>query len=223
MSVSTRGLRLVVYDRTDTGPLAIPRVERDADGAAHGTGGLTRWWRLGANLHRGVGRADASLGASSWDEALAWAVTEAEHRGAPIAELQAWGHGGRGYMGMGKTRLDVGALALEGGGLGARLDAFAAALAPGALLWLRCCSAFGHERGRAFGERLAERLGARVAGHTYIIGVWQSGTHSLAPGERAGWAADEGIEGGAVPRAMVSTASAPRTLTCLRPGLPPGW
>ena len=216
------GLRLVVYDRTDTGPLAIPRVERDADGAAHGTGGLTRWWRLGALLHRGALRSSGSLGASTWDEALAWAVAQAETRGAPIAELQAWGHGGWGYMGMGTTRLDVGTVA-PGGALAARIEALSHVLAPGALVWLRCCSAFGNERGRVFAERLADRVGARVAGHTYVIGVWQSGTHSLAPGEHPRWPSGEGIEPGATPRALISTPSAPRTLTCLRPGLPAGW
>lgn len=220
----TRGkaIRLVVYDRTDTAPLAIPRVERDADGAAHGTGGLTRWWRIGAGLHHGVGRAAGTLGAASWDEALAWAASEAETRGARIAELQAWGHGGWGYMAMGATRLDAGTVG-PGGALASRIDALARVLAPGALVWLRCCSAFGNERGRSFARTLSARLGARVAGHTYIIGVWQSGTRSLAPGEDPGWPEGEGIEPARTPHAKLSTPSEPRTLTCFRPGLPPGW
>jgi hypothetical protein len=219
--VSAAPLRLVVYDRTDTGPLAIPRIERDADGAAHGTGGLTRWWRIGAGLHRAA-RASGTLGASRWDEALAWAIAEAQGKGQRIAELQAWGHGGWGYMGMGKTRLDVAAIE-PGGELSALVDAFAEVLAPGALVWLRCCSAFGHPRGRELAERLAMRTRARVAGHTYVIGVWQSGTHSVGPGERATWPVEEGVEPGVVPRALVSSPGAPRTVTCLRPGLPAGW
>jgi hypothetical protein len=91
-------------------------------------------------------------------------------------------------------------------------------------VWLRCCSTFGHH-GRDFAARLAERIGVRVAGHTHIIGAWQSGTHSLAPGERAGWDADEGVEitNGVARAARDSSASAPRTISCFRLGLPEGW
>jgi hypothetical protein len=216
-------LRLIVYDATDTGPLAIPRVERAPDGTAHGTGGLTRWWRLGAAMHRGLARADGVLAATNWREALAWAVAEADRRGARIRELQAWGHGGWGYMGMGGTRLDAESIA-AGGSLAAAIDPFARALAPDALVWLRCCSAFGHH-GRDFAPRFADRIGARVAGHTHIIGVWQSGTHSLAPGDRATWDPDEGVDfvDGTARAARDSSASAPRTIGCLRLGLPEGW
>jgi hypothetical protein len=217
-------LRLVVYDRTDTAPVAVPRIARDPDGTARGTGGLSRWWRLGAAGHRIRGRARATTGASSWKEALGWAVAQAEARGAPIDELQAWGHGGWGYMGMGTSRLNSQALT---GGLRAEVDALAEVLAPGALVWLRCCSAFGHH-GRHFAERLAERLRARVAGHTYIIGIWQSGTHSLAPGETPSWPAEEGVELSTgtpqTPRgARVSAPAEPRTVSFLRGGLPSGW
>jgi len=225
-------LRLVVFDSTDTGPLAVPRIERDADGAAHGTGGLTRWWRLGALFHRGALRASDARGAANWSEALRWAVEVARKRGEPIAELQAWGHGGWGYMGMGKERLDKGSLE-PGAALEPALRAFASALSPDALLWLRCCSAFG-ESGRGFAERLASFLGVRVAGHTHIIGVWQSGTHSAAPGQRADWPESEGVEALAAGPAMVrgqrprlvaklSSPDAPRTISCVRLALPAGW
>ncbi len=216
-------LRLVVYDATDTAPVAIPRITRGADGSAEGTGGLTRFWRLGAGLHRGVGRASATLGARTWKEALRWAVARADAAGEPIVELQLWGHGGWGYMAMGDGRLDA---ETSRGTLGPEVDAFAAALAPGALVWLRCCSAFGTRAGQDFAAQLASTLGARVAGHSYIIGIWQSGTHSVAPGASADWDALEGVERdarGAPLGAAVSTARAPRTLHCFRPGLPRGW
>ncbi len=175
-------------------------------------------------MHRGALRATAARGATSWKEAIAWALAQAEARGAPIAEIQAWGHGGWGYMGMGQERLEETSMK-SSGSLGAEVDALARALAPDALVWLRCCSAFGEARGRAFAERLAERLGVRVAGHTFIIGAWQSGTHSLRPGERAGWPIDEGIEAtdGRPRCAKLSTPDAPRTLSCLRLGLPKDW
>lgn len=215
-------LRLIIFDATDTAPVVIPRIERRADGTAHGTGGLTRFWRMGAGLHRIVTRADASLGATSWREALRWAAETASKTGRPIGEIQAWGHGGWGYMGMGKERLDAPALR-PSGKLASEMDALRASLAEGALVWLRCCSAFGNAEGRDFAPALADRLGARVAGHTFIIGAWQSGTHSLGPGERPAWSVEEGVERGARgAKAQVSSPFAPHTVTCLHLGLPPG-
>jgi hypothetical protein len=94
-----------------------------------------------------------------------------------------------------------------------------------ALVWVRCCSAFGARQGRAFAPALAERFGTRVAGHTYVIHVLQSGTHGVAPGDRVEWPEDEGIvvEGGRAVRAKDSLPFEPRTLSCLRLDLPRGW
>jgi hypothetical protein len=216
-------MKLVVYDRTDVAPIAVPRIDRASDGTAHGTGGLSRWWRIGAALHRGSMRAAAVHGASGWREAIAWAVSVARARGETIAELQAWGHGGWGFMNMGDTRLDVAALDPQHA-LAPEIDSLRDALAHNALIWFRCCSTFGTEIGHRFAMAYANRLRARVAGHTFIIGAWQSGTHSLAPGARADWSEHEGLEIVGDRRvAAVSSADAPRTIFMLRGGLPKGW
>ncbi len=217
-------LRLVVWDATDVAPLRVPRVIRRDDGTAEGTGGLSRWWRLGAGLHRALYRAGATAPASSWEEALRFAIAASERADAPIAELQAWGHGGFGFMRMGESRLDREALG-RASKLAPLLDALRARLAKDALVWLRCCSALGAEAGRTFAPELAARLGARVAGHTSIIGEWLSGTHSVAPAESPRWSPEEGTERtreGAVV-ARVSSAGAPNTIFMLRRGLPRGW
>lgn len=217
-------LKLIVFDATDIGPLAIPRIERNTDGTARGTGGLTRFWRMGAALHRMASRADRTLGATSWREALRWAAGVSQETGRPIGELQAWGHGGWGYMGINGERLDESACSPASSPLAGELDALRDSFAPGALVWLRCCSAFGASAGQRFARALADRLGARAAGHTYIIGAWQSGTHSLAPGGRPSWSDREGIEARpSGPIAQVSTPFAPSTVTCLHLGLPPGF
>ena len=219
----TRPLRLVVYDKTDTARVVVPRLVRRADGSVEGTGGLTRFWRLGGVYQRALVRADGVLGASTWAEALDWAATLAEERGAPIGELQAWGHGGWGYMRMGETRLDAASMV---GALARQIDALCTHLAPGAIVWVRCCSAFGHEAGRAFARALADRTGARAVGHTFVIGFFQSGTHSVAPGEEPGWSEREGTlygADGSPVGADTSRADAPNTITALRPGLPAGW
>ncbi len=217
-------LRLVVFDATDTGPLRIPRVERRTDGTAQGTGGLTRFWRIGAQLHRVLSHADGVTGARSWRDALQWATDVSRARGKPIRELQAWGHGGWGYMGLHGDRLDREALCTESP-LRDSIDAFRDVLSRDALVWLRCCSAFGNGAGQDFARHLAERLRARVAGHTFIIGGLQSGTHSLSPGANPAWTQEEGVEsnGEGAQRALLSTARAPRTISCLRFELPEGW
>jgi hypothetical protein len=223
--MAPRPLRLVVFDATDTPRAARKRRQAPGaspDGRAMGSPGLSPIWRAGTLLHRLTRAADASLGATSWPEALAWAVAISRERGRPIASLQIWGHGGWGSMAIGATALDRAALR-PGNALAGPLDAFKGALeGPESIFWLRCCSAFGHSTGQQFAEALALRLGCRVAGHTHIIGVFQSGTHSLRPGEKAAWDAGEGVKksGGQAISALTSTPDAPNTVSCLTLGLP---
>ncbi len=209
-----RGVRLVVFDATDTG-----RFKLGHDGS-HGTSavrvGLTPAWWVGARLHalaRAVrGEGYAFHGVHTWDEAIAFAASH-----APVAELQVWGHGGWGFMDLGDTRLSRATLP--------RLDPLRAALAGDARVWLRCCSAFGGREGRRFAPALAAHLGCRVVGHTYVIGAWQSGTRSLAPAAEPDWPLDEGVtmRGGEPHAAKGSSPFAPRTVSCLRLDLPRGW
>ncbi len=227
------GLRVVVFDRTDA---FLPRTRvatgfasaSGDDGTARGRFGLAPWWRIGGGLHaiarRAQGAAVAVRGVSSWGEALGFALEASRARALPIREIQAWGHGGWGFMDLGRSRLDREALA-RASDLAPALDAIGDRLAPDALVWLRCCSAFGAPRGRAFAGALAERLAARVAGHTYVIGALQSGARSLAPGELPRWPEDEGLvlRDGVAASAKGSGPREPRTIGCLRLDLPPGW
>jgi hypothetical protein len=167
-------------------------------------------------MHAMIGRADASLGARSWDEALRWAVSVSSREKRPIGSLQAWGHGGWGDMRMGASHLDERQLEPRSE-LAPLLDELRSTLAgPASLIWLRCCSAFGH-RGRTFASGLADRLGCRVAGHTFVIGFFQSGTHVLAPGEAPSWDPAEGVrfDSGRAVGALGSSPFAPSTVTCL--------
>ncbi|AUX46225.1 hypothetical protein SOCE26_077300 [Sorangium cellulosum] len=233
-------LRLVLFDATDVGRgsglwVSGPRRRgegargaagepADPNGTAGASFGLSPVWRAGAALHRATGAADASLAATSWADGLAWAAHTARESGRKIASLQAWGHGGWGFMGLGETRLDEDALR-PGSPLDATLTALRGELAgPEAVVWLRCCSAFGHT-GRDFARALADRLGCRVAGHTHIIGFYQSGTHSLRPGEAPGWDPHEGVRfsGGSPAGATWSSRTAPNTVTCLARDLPRGF
>lgn len=199
-------LRVIVYDRTCTGRPALP--------------GLTHSWIAGAWLYGRLGRIDATVGVQSWAEAFDWlARVEPERR---IAEVQYWGHGKWGEARVDRERLDGRSL-LRGSDHRAGLDALRARLTDEALLWFRTCETAGADVGHRFVQDLSADLGARVAGHTYIIGPWQSGLHWVDPGEAPGWDPAEGLREGtpaAPKRALWSKPGAPRTITCLTGQLP---
>jgi hypothetical protein len=202
------GLRLMVYDRTCRGA-GWPRI------------GLSHAWRAGASLYRGLGRLDHWRGVSGWQEALEWLASVDEAR--PVAEVQFWGHGKWGLARVGEEPLDRSCLE-AGHRLCPLLRALRQRLVPDeALWWFRTCETLGATAGQDFARALSDFLGAAVAGHTFIIGFWQSGLHRLRPGETPGWSPSEGLGRGspeAPGEALTSSPFAPNTITCLRGSVP---
>lgn len=181
-------------------------------------GHLSPVWAAGANLFRRLGGIDDAHGVASWDEAFAWLSS----RKAPISELQYWGHGKWGRAFVGEDCFDVATLQHRR----AQLESVRERLAPGALVWFRTCETLGAVAGHELAQRLADFFGARVAGHTYIIGFHQSGLHGVAPGVRPDWSVDEGLAegtGDAPVRAKWSWPWAPRTVTALAGKVPTSW
>ena len=198
-------MRLLIYDRT----------------CVRTGGGLTAPWTAGSWLYRRLGRLDRARGVASWDDALAWLAAQP----GPIAEIQYWGHGRWGNALIAGQPLGEASLVAGGPHHGA-LRAVRARLAPGALLWLRTCEAFGARAGIAWAEALSDFFGAHVAGHTHVIGYHQSGLRGLRPGARADWDPTEGLAEGSADapvRALGSRPWAPRTVTCLTGAVPPSW
>jgi hypothetical protein len=204
-----RPLRLLVYDATWARGTARSLLQS----------GLTSSWIAGGALYAALGRLDERKGAGSWAEALSWlASVRAEH---PIQEIQFWGHGRWGRAFIGADVLDEGSLSSSH----AHHDALARVrdrLAPNALWWFRTCETFGTRTGHAFATSWTRFFRARAAGHTYVIGPWQSGLHSLGPGEEPSWSEHEGLDA-QTKRAVMSSPSAPRTITCLHGAIPAGW
>lgn len=205
------GLRLMVYDRTCV--------------AKHVRLGLSTAWGAGSTLYRGLGRLDGTYGATSWDDALGWLATFEPSR--RIQEIQYWGHGRWGRVMVDRDVLDASAL-LPGHRLEPHVAAVRERLVPDgeALVWLRTCETFGAKAGHDFASRLADGLGARVAGHTFIIGAIQSGLRGLRPGRRPDWSAEEGIKEGTAEAPVSAHGSGvwrPRTVTCLSGEVPPSW
>lgn len=202
-------LRLMVYDRTCGG---------------NGVG-LSTVWGCGARLYRGMRRHDASFGAASWSEALAWIAEHDPSR--PIGEIQYWGHGKWGKVFIGRESLGAAELAVDHRHAEAMTRIRERLLPAGqSLVWIRTCETFGADAGIDFAVRLSERLGARIAGHTYIIGVLQSGLRALAPGRRPTWSATEGLKEGtaaAPTTAHDSSFGAPRTVHFMTNEIPRAW
>lgn len=202
------GLRLIVYDATQR--QRRPRA-------------LGFSWQYGTHLYRALGRVDGAHGAHGFADALTWL---AQHQPAqPISEVQFWGHGKWGRIFIANEMLDRGVLA-AGHPHQAAFQAVRERLAPDALLWFRTCETLGAHAGQDFAAALADATGARVAGHTFVIGFFQSGLHCLRPGVAPHWSAEEGLAQGSAERpqaALPSTPDAPNTITCLTGAIPDGF
>ncbi len=203
-----RPLRLMVYDATCT---------------ARGRVGLSDAWYAGGYLYKALGRFDRTRGARSWAEALAWLADVEPERS--IGEIQYWGHGN-----WGRALVDGQALTVEALDAGhahrPALERIRARMAPGAPWWFRTCELFGAEAGHRFAREWTKFFDRPAAGHTFIIGYWQSGLHRLEPGRSPHWSVDEGLEEGTPDdpvKALWSRPWSPNTISCLRGSIPAGW
>ena len=193
-------MRLLVYDKT----------------CVRERGRISPIWSLGARFYERLGRIDAATGVSSWSEAFDWLASHDE----PIEEIQYWGHGKWGRALVDDDVFDATAIT---GAHRRALESVRERLAPDALVWFRTCETFGAHAGHDFAQRLADFLGARVAGHTYVIAFHQSGLHGLAPGMRPDWSVDEGLLEGTAhdpQRARWSKPWSPNTVTALTGRVP---
>ncbi len=201
------GKRLLVYDGTAK---AGERLLRTA-------------WSTGAKLYRRMGRVDATHGAESWEGALRWLAAEGRNEG--IDEVQFWGHGKWGKVYIANDVLARDHLRVDHP-QHALVRALRDLLTPRALLWFRTCETFGAAPGQAFARELADTSGARVAGHTFVIGALQSGLHGLVPGATPHWSPTEGLRAGTAddPRdARSSSPLAPNTLHFMNGQVPDAW
>jgi hypothetical protein len=208
----------MVFDRTCAGP----RVLKGRANSPRWPG-LTWSWEVGAKLYQGLGRLDACFGAASWSEALAW-LAHVEP-GRRIGEIQFWGHGRWGDARIGRERLSIEALQADQPHNDALQAIRARLVGPKALWWFRTCETFGKAEGHAFATAWTRFFQCRAAGHTYVIGPFQSGLHSLGPSDVPSWSIAEGVQPGA-PDASValwSTPTAPNTITCLTGSIPRGF
>lgn len=197
-------LRLLIYDDSCRGKHRL-------------LPGLTHSWIAGRLLYTSLGRIDRAFAARDWQKALQWLIDVEPHR--PISEIQYWGHGKWGKLFIDGQPLDVSALDPKHPYFPLLTQIRARLTGPQALWWFRTCETFGAEAGHRFAQAWTSFFGCRAAGHTYIIGPWQSGLHCLHPGQKPHWSTHEGLEKGspATPlKARWSKAGEPNTIFCVQ-------
>ncbi len=210
--VPNSALRLVIYDKTCGGHHVLP--------------GLSRIWSTGTSLYRGLGRVDAARGVSSWTEALQWLRQIRPEK--TIEQVQFWGHGRWGRALVGEQWLDASALSNRHDlydplcRVRERLSSPA-----GIAWWFRTCETFGQSAGHSFARAWTRFFDRPAAGHTHVIGFYQSGLHSLAPGAEPTWPVEEGVVphrvGDDCAPGMPSGPRQPNTITCLHGRVPKGF
>lgn len=156
-------MKIIIYDATQKGALGLV-------------------WRVGAWLYKKLGWADEVVAIRStfpfWSD-LSYAA-----RGRFVDEIQFWGHGEPGGAFIAGNPLCIDCTDL--------FYSTIACLHADSVFWFRTCSTFASADGQAFAKEWTDALGCRVAGHTYKIGFWHSGLHTLAPGEEPDWCEAEG-------------------------------
>ncbi len=209
----------MVFDTTDvkrTFTLPFPEAQQiDIDL------GLSHSWFAGGALYRSLRRLDRFQGFDSWATALDWlSAVESEKK---IEQIQYWGHGSPGRVWMNKKALTEGAFLGEHA---LALRKLSARLTPESLVWFRTCSTFAGNAGHRFAQVWSQALGCRVAAFTHLVGPWQSGLHSIVPGDLPHWPNTEGIKEGTPDKPTKlawSSPWVPNTITCLGGSVPKGW
>lgn len=199
------GLRLMTYDASDW--------DFDQGGL------LTRSWYAGAILYKLCRAIDLVKPAKSWAEALQW-VTHIEPD-KKIDMWQFWGHGlpGAAYINGEAIKSSI---FDENHPLHSYLIKLRNRLHPKSTVWFRTCLTFNGKQGKEFAKLLSNFLGCRVAAHTFLIGPFQSGLHTLVPGQEPCWPDNEGLDEKTGKRHM-SYPWHPNTISCLRGSIPKGW
>jgi len=203
-------MRLMIYDDTCRGRLTSPN--------------LTEFWFLGSHLYKALDRIDHARPVRTWSEALEWLATVRPEE--PIDEIQFWGHGKWGEVFIDGAPLDARALSPEHEHHAHPARIRERIRGPQSLWWFRTCETFGCRPGMDFAEAWVDFFECRAAGHTFIIGPWQSGLHTLSPGQRASWPKGEGLSEGTPDeplKALWSGPTQPNTITCLHNTFPDAW
>jgi hypothetical protein len=203
--------RLMIYDNTTL----TDSVDWKEDGLAYS-------WFAGGKLYRVFRWVDKCKGVGSWEEALDWMIEQGKESG--ISQIQYWGHGSRGNVWIGREPLNLRTLKASHK-LYDKWAELRTHLTDDALIWFRTCSTYNGELGHVFAQKFTDFMGCKTAAHTFIIGPWQGGLHTLEPGEEPYWDVKEGLveQSDGTWKSKMSWPGDPNTIFCLKGSIPEGW
>lgn len=219
------GLRIMIYDNTDIKGWTRQLKEHTPDNVDELIDeldislGLTHTWITGGWLYRQFGRFDHTKGFSSWVDALTW-LNEIDPE-EKISEIQFWGHGLPGGVWLNGQILHRNSFNTVL--YGDLLLQLRERMTPESLIWFRSCSIFASQKGHDFAKAWSNFMQCRIAAHTYIVHVFQSGLHCIRPGQEPWWPLEEGIKAGTVDRPekiKVGWLWSPNTILALQSHLP---
>lgn len=175
-------------------------------------------WITGGAFYKMFRGVEHHSGFHSWEEALRW-VLEVEPE-KKINSLQFWGHGSPGRVWINGDFLSARSL-LASSTHRELLLKLKNRLTNESLVWFRCCNLFAGREGQLFANTFSKFMDCTIASHTYIIGPWQSGLHTIKPDQQPYWPVDEGF--GSDNEKLWSMPWSPNTIFCLTGKIPEGW
>ena len=179
-------------------------------------------WITGGKFYKLFHSVEHNAGFDNWIDAIDWILSVEPDR--KINSIQYWGHGSQGKVWMNGSNINVRSF-VDSSELNKKLILLKKRLTPESVIWFRCCNVFAGNEGKYFSIISSQFFECKIAAHTFIVGPWQSGLHTISPGSRPTWPINEGLEiqdDGTIKK-LWSTPWAPNTVFCLSNKIPEDW
>lgn len=175
-------------------------------------------WITGGKFYSMFRSVEHYAGFLSWIEAIKWLLSVEPDK--KINSIQFWGHGSPGRVWINGDFLSARSV-LASSSHRELLINLKQRLTKDSLVWFRSCNVFTGKEGHLFATTMSKFLDCTVASHTFIVGPWQSGLHTIKPGEEPTWSVEEGL--GVNGEKLWSMPWSPNTIFCLTGKIPKGW
>lgn len=179
---------------------------------------LSSTWFAGGRLYKTFRSLDFCIGVDCWEDAFDWLLSVEKDK--KISMIQFWGHGSPGNIFINNEQINTGIIRKDNV-YHERALKLKDRLSDDAVIWLRSCGVFAGPSGHYFAKRWAKFFDCTIAGHTFIVGPFQSGLHTIKPNEEPTWDLKEGFDKQG--NLLISKLWSPNTIFCLRGDIPKGW
>lgn len=175
-------------------------------------------WVTGGKFYKIFRSVEHYAGFESWILALKW--LSGLEPSKKINSIQFWGHGSPGRVWINGDYLSARSI-LASSSHREHLLNLKNRLSEDSLVWFRSCNVFSGKEGHLFASAFSKFMNCKVASHTYIVGPWQSGLHTITPEQEPSWSLEEGFDKNG--EKLWSMPWSPNTIFCLTGNIPKGW